>query len=342
MNRSFFQSLMSSIGVRSFGVMVVFFLMSKTLWACNIPVFRYALERWQSDNFQVLVFYEKELSSEERDFIERLRKRSAENGGDANASLKLVNLATVDPSGKSVASELALWNELRPRSTLPQIVVASKSSPDRFGVHATLSLSEARQCDLFDSPVRRELRTRLLAGHSVVWLLVSSTDKKQTDEVGEKLESTFGNMVKSIKLPEGIGLQGSELYSDVPLFQKFSELKIDRNDPNEKLLVDWFRRVRPDAFDSGEAVLIPVFGRGRALEVIPANDFSAKLIEDLTIFLSGACSCQVKQRNPGFDLLMEADWDTELFGDEGDRPHDRTEEEGKRLPPQLVPIPSGR
>ncbi len=58
-------------------------------------------------------------------------------------------------------------------------------------------------------------------------------------------------------------------------------------------------------------VVVPVFGRGRALEVIPAADLTGSLIEDLTLYLSGPCSCQVKERNPGFDLLMATDWERE-------------------------------
>ena len=29
---------------------------ASTVWACSIPVFRYALERWQPDNYEVSIF----------------------------------------------------------------------------------------------------------------------------------------------------------------------------------------------------------------------------------------------------------------------------------------------
>jgi hypothetical protein len=50
----------------------------------------------------------------------------------------------------------------------------------------------------------------------------------------------------------------------------------------------------------------------------------------------------VKEQNPGFDLLIDADWDTELFGDDENRPPDRSSEEGRNRTPALVPIPPGR
>ncbi|NBU42089.1 MAG: hypothetical protein EBS51_15080 [Planctomycetia bacterium] len=31
-------------------------------------------------------------------------------------------------------------------------------------------------------------------------------------------------------------------------------------------------------------------------------------IEDAHTFITGACSCVVKEQNPGFDLLLDVDW----------------------------------
>jgi len=35
-------------------------------------------------------------------------------------------------------------------------------------------------------------------------------------------------------------------------------------------------------------------------------------IEDVTHFLLGSCSCEVKAQNPGWDLLLNVDWDEAL------------------------------
>ena len=47
---------------------------------------------------------------------------------------------------------------------------------------------------------------------------------------------------------------------------------------------------------------------------------NADLIHDLTEFLCGACSCQVKEQNPGFDLLLSTNWAEALFGEDSDGP----------------------
>ena len=204
------------------------------------------------------------------------------------------------------------------------------------------SLTAAGQLGLYQSPLRNQIRERLLAGHSVVWLMVRSDDDQRNQDAKNIVESAFKTLVSKVKLPEGIGLPGSELYADVPLVLRFSLLEINPQDTRESYATDLITGLRQQAFADGEPLLVPVFGRGRALEVIPAGDLSPRLIEQLTVFLCGACSCQVKEQNPGFDLLIDADWDGELFGDEENRPPDRSELEGKNRRPVLVPVPPGR
>ncbi|TWU06490.1 hypothetical protein Pla52n_22120 [Stieleria varia] len=307
--------------------------------ACNIPVFRYALERWKPDTSEIVVFYDGELSQPQLAMVTELSSQTTQHGGHANAKVIRSNVASeTDPLRRD------LWEQLRSTSepTLPAVLIRSKLGKGRFINHWHGSLDDADQLGIFRSPVRDELSNRLLGGQSVVWLLVQSPDQQKNLAAKELLSKTFGSLATKIQLPEGIGLPGSELYADVPLVVKFSVLEIDASDPSEAFLTGLLTSMRKESFQSGEPLLVPVFGRGRALEVIPANDVSAKLIEDLTLFLSGACSCQVKEQNPGFDLLINADWDTELFGDLENRPPDRSAEEGRNRDPVLVPIPPGR
>ncbi len=121
-------------------------------------------------------------------------------------------------------------------------------------------------------------------------------------------------------------------------------LEIDRDDPREQVLVNLFStRTTPQFGTKEETLVVPVFGRGRALEVIPAGDLSEGLIGDLTMFLCGACSCQVKDLNPGFDLLLKQDWELSLFGESANVPPPATTRTGDPVKkPILIPIPAGR
>lgn len=75
-----------------------------------------------------------------------------------------------------------------------------------------------------------------------------------------------------------------------------------------------------------------VFGRGRVLGAWPREDLGDEGIDEVSLFLLGACSCRVKFQNPGWDLALAVNWDEALLGAqmEADRekegPVERTEE----------------
>ena len=226
---------------------------------------------------------------------------------------------------------------------LPYVVVRSRVAKNKLVNSWRGPLNDFSAPSVLSSPARSEISKRLLTGGSAVWLVIRSSDKAQNKAVESVLESALKKLSAEVPLPEGIGLPGSELLSEVPLLMKFSVLTIDPEDAKERHLVDFVHALYPDAVKKKEPLVIPVFGRGRALEVIPASQINLQLVEDLTLFLCGACSCQVKEMNPGFDLLMSTDWKTELFGEDADEPTiDRADSEESDGLPVLIPIPSGR
>jgi hypothetical protein len=310
---------------------------SSSAEACNIPVFRYALERWKSDAYEVVVFYDQQLTAEQAAFLQRLT--AASNSGRGHANIKVVRSQV---GANQNAAHAELWQNIQASTTatLPYVVIQTKFR-DRIVNSWHSTLSEAAESNLLISPVRTELAKRLLGGDSVVWLMLKSKDPARSKAARELLRSATETLSAKIELPEGVGLPGSELYSEIPLLLQFSVLEIDPDDKREQFLVKLLTSFQREAFADGDPLVIPVFGRGRALEVIPASTLNQKLVEELTVFLSGPCSCQVKDRNPGFDLLLSADWESELFGNEGERPPavSVTEPDSK---PKLLTIPPGR
>ncbi len=304
--------------------------------ACNIPVFRYALERWQPDQCEVIVFHKSALTAAEEQLLEALSEKAT--GKDGHASAKIVR----SDLSQTTALHRELWSEIESQTnaSLPYLLVRARISHGKVvnGWHGPLQAIWTS--GVLNSPARKELGRRLLAGHSVVWLMIDSPDEQRNVAARKLLTDNFESLAGKIELPEGIGLPGSELYSEVPLLLQFSMLEIDRSDPQEEFLVQLLSGFQAAAVAEGEPLIIPVFGRGRALEVIPASDLSGRLMEDLTVFLSGACSCQVKEQNPGFDLLLSVDWDRELFGEAGEPPPAKTTRD--RENPTLLTIPPGK
>src|SRR5437764_2509646 len=70
--------------------------------ACNIPVFRYALERWRTDRaedrYEILVFHRGKLSAAEQAVVDQLRAAGDDRVTPANGDFETVDLsADVDP-----------------------------------------------------------------------------------------------------------------------------------------------------------------------------------------------------------------------------------------------------
>jgi hypothetical protein len=324
--------------------------------ACNIPVFRYALERWRPDECEVVVFHQGGLSDDQEallaqslpqslsastDSVSASADPASAGSGSSRASASAARLVRVDvsnPRGRYAELWAKLASDSKP--TLPHVVVRSSIGTTRVVDAWHGPLDAVPTWDVFESPARKEISKRLLAGDSVVWVVIGSSDESRNRKLLEMLEQNLDRLENEIQLPDGIGLPGSELYSEIPLLVKFSVMEIRRDDPKETFLVDLFSNLRPRAVSEDQPLVVPVFGRGRALEVIPADELSPVLIRDLLGFLSGACSCQVKEQNPGFDLLFSVDWNRELFGEGFEPPPAKTI--GDRGGPQLLTIPPGR
>ncbi len=317
--------------------LAVFLLSTATVYACNIPVFRYALERWQADTCELLVFHDGPFDEVTKSKVDALRQRTLSSGGHANVQLQLIDVRSALDS-----KNIALWHELKTseKANLPYSLIQTPHT--RGPMTAWHGPLDRIADEVFQSPLRTRLKERLLNGDSIVWLVLKSPDEARNSSVRKLIGEQSAALARKMVLPEGIGLAGSELHSEVPLFLKFTSLEIDRQDPQEQFLVRVFSNIQQQAFQAGQPLVIPVFGRGRALEVIPAEQLDEKLFEELTLFLCGACSCQVKESNPGFDLLISADWNSDLFGENGTPPPPSKSGSDASKAPKLLPIAPGR
>ena len=111
----------------------------------------------------------------------------------------------------------------------------------------------------------------------------------------------------------------------------FSSLRLSRTDPAEKIFVDMLLgsegggelSLRADDV-RGKPMAFPVFGRGRVLYGLVGDGINEDTIADACQLLIGPCTCQVKDDNPGIDLVMAVDWESLV---------ERSVEIDKALPP---------
>ncbi len=299
-------------------VMLLLALEAPSALGCNIPVFRYALERWSSDRLQLhVVVRDSQLDDRDRQIVRQLTQAA---DSPANLSITTWDLDT------DVELPEFLAGSAENAANEPWCVIRSPSGAEPPRSVWSSPLRAVTPELMGRSPARDELVKMLLQGDSAVWLVIDGDDDDQADAVVQMLKSTLRKLEDETPLPDGIGLPGSELYSDVPLMVSFPILQVDADDPAEQVFLEHLRaflpRSKATSTDAQPTLVVPVFGRGRALAVLTADDIDADTVSDLTTFLTGACSCQVKRLNPGFDLLLSVDWKQQLFGD-SDMPDDR-------------------
>jgi hypothetical protein len=86
-------------------------------------------------------------------------------------------------------------------------------------------------------------------------------------------------------------------------------IRVSRQDAQEATLIATLMGSEEDLKGlEKEPMVFPVFGRGRALYALIGKGIRPETIEEAATFLIGKCSCQVKEQNPGIDLLFTADW----------------------------------
>jgi len=178
----------------------------------------------------------------------------------------------------------------------------------------TGALDDESLAALLDSPKRREIVQRILDGHAAVWIIVDSGDEEADDELFERLSDRLEFFQSVAKLPE-IDPEdpASQLGPGPELELKFSILRLDRDDPDESLLVRMLAGPKLAELPAGKPFVAPVFGQGRVLGAWGAESMDVEGIEEASFFLTGACSCQVKAQNPGWDLLLAVDWEKRLL-----------------------------
>jgi hypothetical protein len=269
------------------------------LSVCNIPVFRYALERWRVSPYEAIVFRRGSLGEAERAFLREIRRSNAN-----------IDIREIDLAGSPEEADMSLWKAQGDRP-LPWVVVRFPDSGPAFPPAWTGSLADLRSNGLLDSPARREVARRLLAGDSAVWVLLESGRKEADDAAAARLRAELDRLEKELKLPVPAE-DDPPLLSEAPLKIAFSILRIAPSDERERAFAGLLRTAEPELEKADEPVAVPVFGRGRALWPLWGKDFSPEGIEEAAKFLTGACSCQVKELNPGVDLLFDVDWEASL------------------------------
>jgi hypothetical protein len=278
-------------------------------WACSVPVFRYALEHWRADSYQAVVFHRGPLSESQQSLVRDLSVDGLAGQLHANVSVR-----TVDLDKETKADVLDFWRQLQAES-VPWLAV---KYPLAVRLPANVwsgPLTAAAVSQVLDSPVRKQVAQRLGRGESAVWVLLEMGDKQKDEAASALVESRLTYLASVLKLPK---LEAQDItnglvsVSDEDLKLEFSLLRLSRGNPAEQAFVKNLLGTEADLEEIQEPIVFPIFGRGRALYALIGKGINHETIDEAASFVIGKCSCQVKDLNPGVDLLLAADWDALL------------------------------
>ncbi len=276
-----------------------------TLAACSVPVFRYALEKWPSDPYELVIFHKGGLPADLQSIVERLR----DDKHPAGRQFTNLHIRTVDLTNDPPEDLAPLWKEQQ-EAALPWLVVRYPLTHRIPSAWAGPFTPEA-VTQLLDSPARQEMAKRVLKGQTGVWLFLESGDKAADEAAFKTLQAGLAKSQSKLTLPEIKAediREGLVSIDPTELRIEFSSIRLSSDNPAEKMLIEMLLGSEEDLRDLHKPMTFPVFGRGRVLYALVGDGISEEMVGEACKTLVGECTCQIKEQNPGIDLLMAIDW----------------------------------
>ncbi len=299
----------------------VLLLIQTSVSACNVPVFRYALERWPVAPYRAVILKNAELSKKENAAYAQLKKASDGENGMLNLAIWIPKKEDMEKSGLA---------KLFP-GKLPADATMYLMYPLATGVDKPFwsgKLTKENAALIRHSSFRSKLTKKILEGASGVFVLMKSGDKKRDDKIVNELNGYIEKTLENIELPPGVvAADGSitgdqlpdfdpinQLRSKIPLKLAFEILCYDRK--SDEILTALLLSIGPEHEEPVEdkPLVFAVYGRGRVLAPMVGEEINLDNVSSIAFFFSGVCSCQMKALNPGTDLLLDHDWDSSVFG----------------------------
>jgi len=283
-------------------LMVLFVLLPSSVFACSVPVFRYAMERWPADYYEAVLIYRGQLTEDQKQLLSELRQEDSET--EAFLNLRTLE-ADVDAATEEKVKGLLMSEEFP--ETLPVLVLwypwqRGQAPPVWQGPFTSSTVAA-----LLGSPKRQKLVERLIEGQTAVWIFLESGNADKDKAALRLLERELETATRELKeQAESI----PDEFAMPEVNYAFSILPVSRSDPNERMLLTILLNSEPDLDEySDQPMIFPVFGRGRVLFALIGDGITADNIRETIYFLTGPCGCEIKMMSPGVDVLMAANWD---------------------------------
>ena len=270
---------------------------------CDVPVFRYALERWAPDAYHAVVFHRGELDADGRAALDLLREAAHPEAGRANLAVH-----TVDLDGPMTDAERTIWRRQEPGVSLPHAVLLypTTMTGDRLAWVGPFSVDRVRA--VTSSPARQEIARHITGGGTAVWVLLESGDKARDDAAAQVIVEQLALAARTLSLPRELVEASPQLASRLKI--DFTLVRVGRDDPAERVFTAMLLGSESDlkTVYRDEPMAFAVFGRGRILLAAVAAGITADNVMMGCRELLARCSCEVKDEHPGLDLLFDVPW----------------------------------
>ncbi|NUQ60874.1 MAG: hypothetical protein HUU20_00185 [Pirellulales bacterium] len=281
--------------------------------ACTTPVYRYAMYNWASSPFVVCYLHRGEPDAQDEPVNRLLREAAKGESTVANIVLEPINLDQWQPEKLPPPVREAL--ESKNAGALPIHVIMTPWGAEL----AAERLDERAATGLLESPARKKLGELLDQGNAAVLLLLPGKDAVENERVEGVIRDTIAQAASG-KIPvssaeEPMPGEASDTAGDDAKAAanrlNLATITVGREDAAEKWLVQSLMKIEPDLHEYiGEPMVFAVYGRGRSMEPYVGKGITSDNLCGLVAFLAGACSCMVKEQNPGVDLLFRWDWES--------------------------------
>ena len=290
----------------------VWLALAASTQACDTPVYRYAMYRWNPAPYEVYYFHDQPVTDTDRSLHDLIETMSVNPEAAANISLIPIDVAR-DPDLKTVPPDVRrFWKSGDPKP-LPSYLIWAPPSRDRRqdeGIIISGALDTAMLQALTHSPARTAIAQQLETGKAGVLVLLEGKDPAETKRAREVVQQ-LASGIASGKLPLATALPG-----ETPEEGKAKSAKpqvglhvIQRDDAAEQWLIRTLFAVEDGLPEIDKPMVFPIFGRGRVLPPYIGAGITQELLVECRDFITGPCSCTVKEQNRGMDLLIAYNWD---------------------------------
>ena len=257
------------------------------LSACDTPVYEYALQHWDRDDYAIYYLHDGSESPLDTSVNQLLRNVADAREGHAN--LQFVSLdASLAPDRLPPDSRRVL--RANAEVSRPRHIMLSPKGRTLFS--GRMTLRDLR--DLLGSPKTAALAEMLSEGARGVLVVLTDTEESLNVSALETARAVIES-AEADDIPVGL-------------------LDVSRQDEKERWLVRQLLAVEADLKDIPGPLVFGAYGRCHITEAYLGKGINSANLTDLVAFMNGPCTCEIKAANMGVDIITKWNWDAYLTG----------------------------